>query len=120
MKDVYYAIFYFHYKFIQLGRAGKLWSACSSSIVIAFTITLCLHFAIGTIIGKELMILYNSTLFGTIFLFLLITFNFFIFVKNSKYLNIETEIDNNRNKFKNAIILTIIYFALVIFAFVFQ
>jgi hypothetical protein len=50
----------------------------------------------------------------------LITFNFFIFVKNSKYLNIETEIDNNRNKFKNAIILTIIYFALVIFAFVFQ
>jgi hypothetical protein len=119
MKSIYYSIFFLHYKFILLGRAGKLWSACSSSIVMAFTITLCFHFIIGAIIGKQLMILYESTLFGTIFLFLLITFNLVLFVKCNNYIEIEKNFENNRLKFKKAIVATIIYFSLVIFAFAF-
>lgn len=80
----------------------------------ALIITLCLHFTIGTIIGRKLMIVYHSTIYGSIFLIFLMFFNLFIFVKGSKYLVIETEIEKNKYKYKKAIITTILYF---VFAF---
>jgi len=114
MKNIYFSIFFCHYKLIQLGKSGKLWSAASSSIFMALIITLCLHFTIGTIIGRKLMIVYHSTIYGSIFLIFLMFFNLFIFVKGSKYLVIETEIEKNKYKYKKAIITTILYF---VFAF---
>jgi|SRR3972149_7384488 len=119
MKNIYFSIFFMHYKCIQLGRSGKLWSACSSSIVMAFTITLCIHFIIGWIIGKHLMVLYNSTLYGAILLFALIILNFILFIKNNNYLTIELNFENNKRKFRKAFFLAIVYFILVVFSIIF-
>lgn len=119
MKSVYFSIFFMHYNLIRNGWAGKLWAACSSSITMAFTITLCIHFLIGRIIGKHLMILYHSTLFGTIFMLLLTILNFMLFVKNNNYLRIESNFKNDSQKFRNAIFITIIYFFLVVSIIVF-
>ena len=114
MKNIYYSIFFLHYKIIQLGRAGKLWSACSSSIVIAFTITLCMHFIIGYFFGKYLMIVHNSTFYGTILLLLIIIFNLILFVKDNNYIKIENYFKNNMQNFRNALIITSVYFIIVL------
>jgi hypothetical protein len=119
MKNIYFSIFYIHYRCIQLGRSGKLWSAISSSILMAFTLTLCLHFIIGDIFGNYYMIVYNSTLYGNIFLFLLTIFNLFLFLNNSNYLAIEERFENNKRKFKQAIIIAFIYFTLIVLVFIF-
>ncbi len=119
MKNIYYSIFFLHYKFIQLGRAGKLWSACSSSIVMAFTVTLCLHFIIGWIIGKHLMIVSNSTLYGTIILFSLNILNFILFVKSNNYLKVELDFENSKHKSMNAVLITFVYFIIVILTVIF-
>jgi len=60
------------------------------------------------------MIVNNSTLIGTIFLMILIIFNFIIFVKNSKYLIIETYFEANRDRYKNAFYITFLYFVFVV------
>jgi len=119
MKNIYYSIFFLHYKFIQLGRAGKLWSACSSSVVMAFTITLCLHFLFGWLVGKHLMILYNSTFYGTILLLSLISFNLMLFVKSNNYLKIEIAIQKSKHKYRKAILIALIYLILVIIVIIF-
>jgi hypothetical protein len=119
MKNIYYSIFFLHYKIIQLGRAGKLWSACSSSVVMAFTITLCLHFLLGWIVGKHLMIVYNSTLYGTILLLSLIVFNLMLFISNNNFLKIEMDIQSSKYKYRKAILIALIYLIQVIIIFLF-
>lgn len=119
MKNIYYSIFFLHYKFIQLGRAGKLWSACSSSIVMAFTVTLFMHFIIGWIFGKHLMIVSNSTLYGTILLFSLIILNIILFVKSNNYLKIELYFENSKHRHMNAFLITFMYILIVVVTIIF-
>jgi hypothetical protein len=117
MRNVYYSIFYIHYKIFQVGRGGKLWSASSSSLLMSLIITLCLHFIIGRFIGRKLMHLNNSTFYGTVVLFAFIIFNFILFVRNSNYLKIELEYENNKSRLKKAVLYTFLYYIIVIIIF---
>ncbi len=117
MKFVYYSLFFVHYKLIQLGRAGKLWSACSASVSFPVIFTISIHFSIGELFGTDWLVKYNSNLFGTIFLLLLVLLNLVLFVNKSKYLKIEEEYRKNNIKAKWSYLIFSIYATWVILIF---
>lgn len=63
------------------------------------------------------MHLNNSTFYGTVVLFAFIIFNFILFVRNSNYLKIELEYENNKSRLKKAVLYTFLYYIIVIIIF---
>jgi hypothetical protein len=117
MRFIYYAILFRHYKLIQLGRAGKLWSACSASISFPTIFTISLHFSLGELFGVEKLIEYRSITYGTIFLISFVLINFYLFVNQSKYLKIEEEFLNSRKKSLWSYLIFALYLVWVILIF---
>ena len=96
MKFTYYYILLGFYKIIKLGKGGDLWSACSASIASSLFFTISLHFTVGEIIGRELMVKYHSILWGNILLISLIIVNFYSFVIEKKYLQINFQLSHKK------------------------
>jgi hypothetical protein len=117
MRFIYFSILFGFYKIIKLGKGGELWSACSASIVLSILFTISLHFTIGEIIGRELMVKYHSILWGNIILISFIIANFYFFVMKKKYLEIEIEFSRIKHKIQGALVIFIIFILWVILAF---
>jgi cell shape-determining protein MreD len=124
MEKTYYGILYFFYKFIQVGRAGKLWSSCSAAIFTSFLIVLTIHFNLGLLFGKELITKYNLVYYGSTLIIILSAINILFFVRRQKYLEIERLLETNKKLYKKALIGFIIFVlwvtATLILAFLYQ
>ena len=117
MRFIYYSILFGFYKIIKLGKSGELWSACSTSVILSFLFTISLHFTIGEIFGVELLVKYNSILWGNIILISFIITNIYFFVLKKRYLEIEMELSSSKYKIRGAMTIFILFMIWVIFAF---
>jgi len=119
MKRIYYSIFFVHYKLILLGGYVKSWSAMSSSIAIALTLTFCVHFIVGCIFGRQFLVEHKSIRYGLMLFVSLVIFNLVLFIGKKRYLKIELDFTTSRKRYNTSIIIATLYFLLVFCIFFF-
>lgn len=118
MIEFYVALYYAHLKLIQLGRAGKLWAAVSSTNFIPIVSVISLHLTITLVFGRNVLNKNFVIPLGISLIIVWSTFNLIFFIRKKKYIDIEATYDSNLKKKRKAYLIFGIFWLWVICVFI--